>query len=291
VTADIKLAQVDKDCMRDPLNDSFFEDTWRLIADNNTKIFRRVFRCNPDSEVTNWHEYTEFVAYADKFAQSQGVRSTEHEQQEATGKSGPPGATMPGAGSGVVGQGLSSIAEKVNTLTGDNHHPKGTATDCAEDASKGPPRLELNTDHVQMNGQLDGIDEKAEMRRSNEAPSPTQPAGNEAFPSLESTLSPPQTDAEKASEHSTRRVTVSSAAPSDKPSSNQPSVKKRRRGTTKGSRKGFAASDGLLSSQDVDELLSMVQGHLVVFPYDWLIKEELNSNWLYQVDQVAPLQI
>jgi phospholipase D1/2 len=291
VTADIKLAQVDKDCMRDPLNDSFFEDTWRLIADNNTKIFRRVFRCNPDSEVTNWHEYTEFVAYADKFAQSQGVRSTEHEQQEATGKSGPPGATMPGAGSGVVGQGLSSIAEKVNTLTGDNHHPKGTAADWAEDASKGPPRLELNTDHVQMNGQLDGIDEKAEMRSSNEAPSPTQPAGNEAFPSLESTLSPPTADAEKASEASTRRVTVSSAAPSDKPSSNQPSVKKRRRGTTKGSRKGFAASDGLLSSQDVDELLSMVQGHLVVFPYDWLIKEELNSNWLYQVDQVAPLQI
>lgn len=291
VTADIKPAQVDKDCMRDPLNDSFFEDTWRLIADNNTKIFRRVFRCNPDSEVTNWHEYTEFVAYADRFAQSQGVKSTEREGHEAGGKSGPPGATMPGAGSGIVGQGLSSIAEKVNTITGDHHHPQGGPADWAEDASKGAPRLELDTNHVQINGQLDGNDEKAAMRGSNEAPSPTQPAGIEEFPALESTLSPPPTDAEKASDASTRRVTVSSTTPSDKPSFNQPSVKKRRRGTTKGSRKGFAASDGLLSPQDVDELLSMVQGHLVVFPYDWLIKEELNSNWLYQVDQVAPLQI
>jgi phospholipase D1/2 len=42
---------------------------------------------------------------------------------------------------------------------------------------------------------------------------------------------------------------------------------------------------------DAEELLGMVQGHLVMFPYDWLAKEELNSNWLYQVDQVAPLQI
>jgi len=46
-----------------------------------------------------------------------------------------------------------------------------------------------------------------------------------------------------------------------------------------------------MSRHEAEELLSMVQGHLVVFPYDWLHKEEAGSNWLYQVDQVAPLQI
>jgi hypothetical protein len=45
------------------------------------------------------------------------------------------------------------------------------------------------------------------------------------------------------------------------------------------------------SREDAELLLSMVQGSLVQFPYDWLKAEEHNSNWLYQVDQVAPLQI
>jgi len=68
--------------------------------------------------------------------------------------------------------------------------------------------------------------------------------------------------------------------------------KRRRRGTSiKSGRKTFSSSDDLMSRADAEELLSMVQGHLVVFPYDWLHKEEINSNWLYQVDQVAPLQI
>jgi phospholipase D1/2 len=111
-------------------------------------------------------------------------------------------------------------------------------------------------------------------------------------------MSASTTDPEKTAHAATRKATFSSSTPPDKVSTtttnnapNQGSVKKRRRGTTKGSRKGFSGSDDLLSQHDAEELLSMVQGHLVVFPYDWLIKEELNSHWLYQVDQVAPLQI
>lgn len=70
------------------------------------------------------------------------------------------------------------------------------------------------------------------------------------------------------------------------------SVKRRRRGTTKSSRRGFqGTTDEVLSKADAETLLEMVQGHLVQFPYDWLLVEEGNGNWLYQVDQVAPLQI
>ena len=133
-------------------------------------------------------------------------------------------------------------------------------------------------------------------RQTDEAPlSPTLMAGDETFPSLDSTLLHASTaDPEKAFQPPLRKTTFSSTTPPDKitmNASNQGSVKKRRRGTTKGSRRGFSGSDDLLSQNDMEELLSLVQGHLVVFPYDWLIKEELNSNWLYQVDQVAPLQI
>jgi phospholipase D1/2 len=238
--------------MRDPLNDTFFEDTWRLIADNNTKIFRRVFRCNPDSEVTNWNEYHEFVAYAERFAQAQsGAKSTEREEQEAPGRSGPPGANTT-AGQG----GLATIAEGAS---GD--HPLGTAAEWADKArAENAERHDTTNVTDGPNGQVDGLDEKAAVK-------------------------PPP---EEAGEQESKQNNI---AASTTGSSTQGSVKRRRRGTTKSSRRGFSASDDLLSMADTEELLSMVQGNLVVFPYDWLVKEELNSNWLYQVDQVAPLQI
>jgi phospholipase D1/2 len=93
---------------------------------------------------------------------------------------------------------------------------------------------------------LDGPDEKAAMRRSDEAPSPTQPTGDETFPSLDSTLSPAG-ETEKASQPPGRKTTFSSGATNGTNGSgsngaaNTSSQKKRRRGTTKGSRKGFSA--------------------------------------------------
>jgi phospholipase D1/2 len=127
-------------------------------------------------------------------------------------------------------------------------------------------------------------------------------SGVEVSPPLEPTIvNKSSAELEDGSQLPRRKTTLSSAAqPENKTNSNaapnanaptQGSVKRRRRGTTKTSRRGFSASDDLLSQADTEELLSMVQGNLVVFPYDWLVKEELNSNWLYQVDQVAPLQI
>lgn len=302
LTADIQRAPIDKDCMRDPLNDSFYDAIWMRIADNNTKIFRRVFRCNPDNEVQNWHDYTDYIAYAERFAQAQaGTKSNEREEQEAPGKSGPPGAVVTGLG--AVPSGLANLSEKVTTGHSQGSHPLGTVAEWAEDASQqNRSRVDTaSTREGDLKGQLDGIDEKAAMKKeaSNEASSPVQPAGDETFPSLETTfLSNPSTsvDPEKAgaSQPAPRKTTFSadpSATRAGTNTINSVGSKKRRRGTSKGSRKGFSGSDDLLASADVEELLSMVQGHLVMFPYDWLIKEELNSNWLYQVDQVAPLQI
>ncbi|KAH7419961.1 phospholipase-like protein D1 [Cadophora sp. MPI-SDFR-AT-0126] len=300
LTADIQPVNIDKDCMRDPLNDTFYYDVWLRVAGNNTKIFRQVFRCMPDNEVSNWHEYREYMAYAERFAEAQGdTKSTERQGEEAPGKSGPPGATM--GGNGVISQAVGHVSEKIHGQ--DSQHPLGTVAEWADDADR---RNAIQhdasaTSEADMNGQLDGTNEKVAMgRASEEAPSPIQPAGDETFPSLDSTLlSPPATEYEKnAQQH--RKTTFSSTTSGDKEKSstagsstlvNHGSTKKRRRGTTKGSRKGFSASDDLMSRADAEELLSMVQGHLVMFPYDWLVKEELNSNWLYQVDQVAPLQI
>lgn len=285
LTEDIKQARLDKDCMRDPLNDSFFEDTWRLIAENNTKIFRRVFRCNPDSDVTNWHEYTQFVAYAERFAQAQGgANSTEREEQEAPGRSGPPGANTVAATGG-----LSTISEGQKQ----GNHPLGTVAEWADRANAehnerfGTSGTSNTNDRA--SSQIDGPNEKIGMGALPDE------AGDENMTTLDSTVTN-SVSAEPAvgTQVPRRKTTVSSATDPEKANNNaaiQGSARRRRRGTTKSTRRGFSASDDLLSAADADELLSLVQGNLVAFPYDWLIKEELNSNWLYQVDQVAPLQI
>ncbi|KAL2071638.1 hypothetical protein VTL71DRAFT_12873 [Oculimacula yallundae] len=296
LTADIKPANVDKDCMRDPLNDTFYHDVWLRLGGNNTKIFRQVFRCMPDNEVSNWHEYQDYVAYAERFAAAQGgAKSNERQEEEATGKSGPPGAALAG-GLGPISQAISHASEKIHGH--DSEHPMGTVAELADDADKRNTEQHdgsaIREDDI--NGQLDGTNEKR-ARASDEVASPVLPAGDEAFPSLDSTFLSPPTENEKGTQP--RKTTFSSTTSGDKEKGsttgsglgNHGSTKKRRRGTTRGSRRGFSGSDDLLSQGDAEELLGMVQGHLVMFPYDWLAKEELNSNWLYQVDQVAPLQI
>ncbi|KAF7929659.1 hypothetical protein EAE99_004563 [Botrytis elliptica] len=288
LTADIKMAQVHKDCMRDPLNYAFAEEIWQQIAENNTKIYRRVFRCNPDSEVTNWHEYREFVAYAERFVQSQGGGKTnEREGQDATSRHGPPGSSSVG----------NPLSEKLKPNSQGGTHPLGTVSEWVATANaERDARAAINTSDESRLGQYDGADEKIAAR--NEVVSPIGPTGNEAFPALDATALGVPPNNGTTSQASTRKTTFSTTPTpngdrrENSSSMNQTgSVRKRRRGTTRGSRKGFSGSDDLLSSEDVEDLLAMIQGHLVVFPYDWLIKEELNSNWLYQVDQVAPLQI
>lgn len=288
LTADIKPVVVDRDCMRDPLNDTFFDDTWRMIAENNTKIFRRVFRCNPDSEVTNWHEYTEFVAYNERFAQAQGAgKGVERAAQEATGKSGPPGSQTTSVPTAIV-EGIHNVAEKLkHDGPAQPHQSLGTVSEWAENARvEHDQRVKTATD-----AEFTGNDEKAAMATDTE-PS-TRTTANEPFPALD-----PATEKPYPTQSQARRTTFSTSIPSEKlaPTSTNStvapgSVRRKRRNTTKTSKKGFSASDDLINIADAEELLGMVQGHIVQFPYDWLAKEEANSNWLYQVDQVAPLAI
>ncbi|PSR97072.1 hypothetical protein BD289DRAFT_404500 [Coniella lustricola] len=67
-------------------------------------------------------------------------------------------------------------------------------------------------------------------------------------------------------------------------------TKRRRRATTRGSRHRPMVED-LLSRDMMDGLCNLIQGHLVEFPYDWLLGAEEKGDWLTLVDQAAPLQI
>ncbi|KEQ92535.1 hypothetical protein AUEXF2481DRAFT_42977, partial [Aureobasidium subglaciale EXF-2481] len=86
---------VDEDCMRDPLENDFYKKIWHQVAENNTRIYRQVFRCMPDSDVQSWQSYNQFNAYNEKFMLSQGMGTSSPLSKsagDAPDTSGPPGS-------------------------------------------------------------------------------------------------------------------------------------------------------------------------------------------------------
>ena len=299
LVADMKRPFVDKDCMRDPLNDSFFIDTWHAVAENNTKLFRQVFRCMPDNEVKSWKEYKEYSAYAERFSQAQGGgKSKERVQQEAPGSSGPPGnASLAdklrllgpiGERAGETESKAETFGEKLMQTLGQKDSQKNNQSkiqsmakieEWAEEANKAQferqsaEAKEKRARSVSAADTDTTVDEKAPLRTSNELKAATtfDSEGTTKFPSP----APPS----------------SSVAYSEALNRNTSAQKRRRRATTRSSRREFHASDDIIALGDAEELMQMVQGHLVLWPYDWLAREEQGGNWLYSIDGLAPLEI
>jgi phospholipase D1/2 len=316
--SEMRRPVITEDCMRDPLNDSFYLDTWHMVAENNTKLFRQVFRCQPDNEVKTWKEYKEYAAFGERFNQSQGAgKSSMRMQKECQGKSGPPG-------SGSTGEKIASIAghtgkqveafghaisEKVGLDTTISQDRKsetkfGNVEQWAEDQEKSASHTVLPSAE---------LDEKAAMKSPQAADDAVVSPISGRIPTelLSFPPPPPIPESEPAgfdfgpsvsnsSANRPRQVTISEPQNhgrqnrGDTLSSNHPSQRRgRRRATTKSSTRQFHAgdTDALLSKADARQLLELVQGHLVVWPYEWLEKEESGGGWLYTVDQIAPLEI
>ncbi len=270
IVADMKRPFVDKDCMQDPLSDSFHQDVWNTVAENNTKLFRTVFRCMPDNEVKTWKEYKEYAAYAERFSQAQGGgKSSDRLVQEAPGKSGPPGQ----GSMGMLGM-LGPISEKVGEV-GKNakelekaaskeehvtNTPMGTIEDWAEEANKNQAiRQDRYSQHRATDQQSsprdsEKLDEKAASRLSEDVPA-------DHFTS-------------KAHLESEKLQKVQSPPPfANQDTTNLPATttKRRRRTATRSSRREFHAEDDIISRADAEELMKLTQGPLVVWPYDWYV--------------------
>ncbi|OIW29121.1 phospholipase D [Coniochaeta ligniaria NRRL 30616] len=311
LTADIKLARIDKDCMRDPLNPSFYDEIWCRAAENNTKLYRRVFRCMPDNEVTNWAEYKEYKAYSQRFKESMdGTRSSGDEH----GKGPDVPAKQASTGGGIGAPGPAAVAKVLAEKT--------TGGTVKAGGAEGPTVAGHHLPHLHSEKKAlsdanlpdskpaggDGAIVDPEKRAAAEAETDdTRPdSPNDArlevpgktAENRRTTFSDPEKPPMTAgSGVSSTTAAASSSSPNHNGSNGngntgQPQPQKRgRRATTRGSRRGFSATDEVLGRQEAEELMGLTQGTLVQFPYDWLLTEEMNGNWLFQVDQVAPLQI
>lgn len=299
LVASMKRPVVTEDCMLDPINDSFFLDTWNAIAENNTKLYRQVFRCMPDNEVRTWKEYREYAAFGERFAKSQGQGKSETRMgQDTQGKTGPPGtATTLADGVGKV------FPEKLVPGNSRESHTSGNVEQWADEQDR-REHSKPSTATSNINGSGGSGTELNE--KTNGALSPLSPndGGNESF--ISSDAPPPSRGDENTGRSRTITITTpageklnptgSSANLTAEKNSNLKaagSQRRRKRAGTRGSIKAFQADDdnALLSKEDAEELLGLVQGHLVLWPYDWLEKEESGGGWLYPVDQIAPLEI
>lgn len=314
MAADIKLAHIDKDCMRDPIDPTFMDEIWNRAAQNNTKLYRRVFRCMPDSEVSTWAEYREYTDYGERFRAGMEGRTRQEERDVMPDTATHHASTSAGPGVGAPGPGAIAKAaqeevEKIPEKVGDKLHVTGDQEEQPkiiipqEDGELSEKDASANANggnsRPPSKPTLDTEVDAASNQPSGEAPSPVHSAADTPFPAFDNNATTKFLEPQASTNTRERRTTFSTMekptsrdtnAPPPPPPGQVGSMKRRRRANTKSSRRGFTIDD-MPSRSDAEALLNMVQGNIVQFPYDWLLTEEHNGNWGYQVDGVAPLAI
>lgn len=293
---DLKRAHIDKDCMRDPLNPSFYDDIWARVAENNTKVYRRVFHCMPDSEVTNWHEYRDFLTLQGQFEQNMEAwgpdLEAEREHQDNPHKphaSGGAGVGVPAPSAAAAGV-LGKMAGHLHTEKDSRPEEAAPPAEKSEQMDHMNEKIHMFTpNHSRQNSRLDR-EMAAAAERALHTPKLEMPM---AFPEKEKTgrdRRPTFAAAEKPGTGSSNNNANNGNNYGATNNGGGGTLPRRKRGNTRASRRGFHP-DQVMNKPEAEEMLGMLQGNLVQFPYDWLVVEESNGNWLYQADLVAPLQI
>ncbi|TKX20847.1 phospholipase-like protein 2 [Elsinoe australis] len=329
---------VEDNCMQDPLVDSFYKEIWHKVAENNTKLYRQVFRCMPDSEVQSWKEYREYNVYNEKFMQSQGLGNSKPKPPHGPHASGPPGSA--GGTESVTSEKAAEKADTTkNRLSGFASkllRPTSNASELAKrqsmpemmekdkhGAGAADPSQQQVMDQIDGNGELnekvDGLTLQDTTTTTTEKSNGLAPNDTNQLPvpngSVQDKIGSP--DPEKANgtangtvnrnsstlqgrrsrtitfsaqnqhdPHDTSETTATQTAPTK-----EAEAKRRRRATTRSSGRPMITPEEVLDKEEAEELLKLVQGHLVLWPYEWLEKEERGGNWLYNIDQIAPLEI
>ncbi|KAK5734900.1 Phospholipase D1 [Elasticomyces elasticus] len=312
--ASMRRPQVHDDCMTDPLSTGFYHDIWHTVAENNTRLYRQVFRCMPDSEVTDWKAYERFNDYSERFMQSQGLGANNTKSpKDAPDKSGPPGTGSTADASSIAAAVMSPEAkQKSKNMLGAALNKLRPGSKASEEPTHveelrekegrtGPPPPDSPNSSGLSSGQTavpspQANDEK-EAARYAEGIAP-----DERLPSLLQQTTRPEDTMDTSFERKrtvqysdsvnlapeTTATTATQSTTGLQYSASQ--SKRRRRGTTKSSGRPSAVEE-VLGKEEAEDLMGLVQGHLVLWPYDWLEKEEKGGNWLYNIDQLAPLEI
>lgn len=274
------------DMVLDPLSESFYLDVWRVVARNNTELYRRVFRCQPDNEVKSWTEYKDAIDYLERFNQKQDQRNYE-KAAKAAGRD-PEG---PGSGSGGGGTGDGGSKDR-----GGGDTAAGIRLNLPEDGCNNG--LEIPRDSASTrprgNSQSSRLNTATTTGSATNATHPSGSGGSLASGDRPGDLaggaqqSLQSGNANNVSYAATVTAPAAAAAANGNAGTNGAATtnqRRRRRATTR-SRAG-----NVMEPERAESMLNMIQGHLVLWPYDWLVKQQETGNWLYNIDQLAPIEI
>jgi phospholipase D1/2 len=230
----------------DPLGETFFFDEWDAVARHNTEVYRRLFRPMPDNEVKTWTEYKEFFAYSERLAKAQGQEKGKmREQTDQSGASGPVGAVSASAM-------LKAVGKK-------EHNDR----DLIKEYAQGGEDIEkAETERIKEELKETSAEMKAEKKE-------LQDGVNSEEKKIKGEAKKVTHELEEVLDRKTSEGSETVAA-------------RRRRSKSLSTRAGQFS---ILPRETMEELLCEVQGHIVEWPMDWLVKEDANGNFLYNIDK------
>jgi phospholipase D1/2 len=273
LTTSLRRPDVHEDCMTDPIADGFYRDIWHKVAENNTKLFRQVFHCQPDSEVLDWRSYHKFNDYYDRFMQAQGLGASPHVvDKDAPGQSGPPGFGP----TSVLEEALKSgqkLADKTSKLrpgskNSDSKNSEAATTNGEElnekqilnQVAPGSPETRASSVRTAAPSPYQGPVDATENEKQNETANEKAALRADAVPSRARTVR--YTDTGLGNNDLQPSTTGNSSSLHA-----SASQKSRRRANTKNSAKGVP--EEVLGRDEAEDLLKLTQGSLVLWPYDW----------------------
>ena len=286
----LKRPEVHEDCMTDPITSTFYDNIWHQVADNNTKIYRQVFRCMPDSEVTDWKAYEKFNEYSERFMQSQGLGMSKPPQpKEAPDKSGPPGSAGTESASiatlaekAIEGRSrsksvLSNFMDKLRPGSVSSNVPshteemseKNEPTQTGKRSPESPNSGASSDPTVVPSPQPGPVDEKEAQMLADKIEHTDYATVDQEKQAIkeEDGVAPRKTTIQYDEKvNSAPETTATQAVPSSAPHTSG-SQRRRRRGTTKSSAR--TVPEEVLGTDEAEAMLKLVQGNLVLWPYDW----------------------
>ncbi|KAH9460219.1 hypothetical protein Pst134EB_008404 [Puccinia striiformis f. sp. tritici] len=274
-TVSLPSVQVDPHGFEDPIDDKFYDSVWTAIASRNTQIFRTVFKCLPDDKVTTWQGYKEFTAWENRHGKplkESIVRPTSLHSSAGNGNPEDDHSNLvnpaeqqqqqPGAGGNLVGQqpigkrarGM-SVASGATTIGGGGNHKQGEGHNRSATTTSNE-----NENNPTSSSSPSGLTSSGTLSKS--SPGINNSGGGGGGQVLSDS----------------RKKSIGSFSKSNQ-TSNQKSAPD--------DRSGFSP----VERDQMEELLTEVQGHLVLFPTRFMENEDLNNNFLFQKDRIPPLAI
>lgn len=288
----LQKAEITEDCMTDPLAPHFMEEIWQRVAENNTKIYRQVFRTMPDSEVLDWDDYKRFNDYNERFMQSQGLGHTKPKApKDAPPRSGPPGSAgtdsmmtqmMDEKSSNAKSKGLFGNltnrarpsskksndshpqSQELNEKNGESPESGISRAPTAVPTPEDPPLDEKDFAKEASSNQQKDASTEGPLSLAPQTSKSEQPHAEDTGVSRQRTITLP-TDLNEAPETTATQSNTTNGTGLQ----HATSQRRRRRATTKSSARPPTMVEEVMSKEDAEELLNMIQGHLVLWPYDW----------------------